>query len=201
VAHAHKKIRLYERADSNTKAGKDLRAVLKDDACADLFDDLPRLDYPKLIANLQSMLAEPDFQPIEQEWQAIKARSKGKQDPEWFSLFGGPHKVRDLAIRVKWAGMYEFLYRMWSNEVHAGRAMEYIGRRNGVTVMRPIRHPEELQQVLVHAVNIALMVARTVLAAYTPEKLDWFKMNYIQKFQKRATELRTKKIINAPWHD
>ena len=26
-------------------------------------------------------------------------------------------------------------------------------------------------------------------------------MNYIQNIQKRATELRTKKIINAPWRD
>ena len=90
------------------------------------------------------MLAEPDFQPIEQEWQSLKA--KRKHDPEWFSLFGGPQSVRDLAIRVKWAGTYEFLYRTWSNEVHAGRAMESIGRRNGIIVMRPIRHPEELQQ-------------------------------------------------------
>jgi hypothetical protein len=45
------------------------------------------------------------------------------------------------------------------------------------------------------------MVSRTILAAYAPDKLEWFKMKYIHNIQKRATELRTKKIINAPWHD
>ena len=40
VAHAHKKIKLYERADPTTAAGKELRAVLKDDCCAEVLNDL-----------------------------------------------------------------------------------------------------------------------------------------------------------------
>jgi hypothetical protein len=137
VAHAHKKIKLYQRADPTTPAGQDFRKSLHGDLCEDVFNRLPIVNYPKLIDNLKKMLETPTFQPVEAEWQKLKKERKG--EPEWFSLFGGPQNVRELAIRVKWLGMYEFLYRQWSNETHAGRAMEAVGSKDGVPVMRPIR--------------------------------------------------------------
>lgn len=89
VAHAHKRIKFHEKLDPTTDAGKDLRDLLKDDPCLEVFNKLPRVDYPKLIQNLKGMLAAPDFQPIEQEWQTLKKKRKNKE-PEWFNLFGGP---------------------------------------------------------------------------------------------------------------
>jgi len=81
VAHAHKKIKLYDRLDPTTQAGKELRRLLDGDPMEGFFSDLPFLNYPKMIANLQSMLARPDFQPIEAEWQRAKELNK-KRDPE-----------------------------------------------------------------------------------------------------------------------
>ena len=105
MAHAHKKIKLYDRLDPTTPAGKELRRLLDGDPMEDFFSALPFLNYPKMIANLQNMLSKPDFQPIEAEWQRLKALNK-KRDPEWFSLFGGPKNVRELAIHLGMAGMY-----------------------------------------------------------------------------------------------
>src|SRR5436309_4858374 len=42
--------------------------------------------------------------------------------------------------------------------VHAGMAMEAIGRKSGATVMRPIRHPEQLQSAVQHAAGFALLL-------------------------------------------
>ena len=63
VAHAHKKIKLYDRLDPTTQVGKELRKLLDGDMMEGFFNALPFLNYPKMIANLQSMLAKPDFQP------------------------------------------------------------------------------------------------------------------------------------------
>jgi hypothetical protein len=141
VAHAHKKIKLYDRLDPTTQAGKQLRKVLHGDPMEGFFSALPFLNYPKMIANLQDMLVKPGFQPIEGLWQRIKALNN-KRDPEWYSLSGGPKNVREVAVHLRMTGMYEFLYRFWSESVHAGMAMEAIGRNGGATVILPVRHPD-----------------------------------------------------------
>lgn len=200
VAHAHKKIKLYDRLDPTTQAGKELRKLLDGDMMEGFFNALPFLNYPKMIANLQNMLAKPDFQPIEAEWQRLKALNK-KRDPDWYSLFGGPKSVRELAVHLGMAGMYEFLYRFWSESVHAGMAMEAIGRRGGATVMRPIRHPEQLQSAVQHAAGFALLLAKRLVEVYAPAKWPQLQAQYTETVGKRAAELAGGQIIRAPWKD
>src|SRR5262249_46594740 len=158
---------------------------------------LPAFDYQKAIDGLQGMLKQPMFEPIEAEWQRLKV-SRGNKDPEWYALFGGPTNVRDLAIRVGGPAMYEFLYRYWSNEVHAGSAMEAIGEKDGDTVIRPIRHPDELQPAVNFASQFSLALARKIVETYQPGKMVELRIHYIDKIHKRATELREVKVIKAP---
>jgi hypothetical protein len=200
VAHAHKKIKLYDRLDHTTQAGMELRKLLEGDLMEGFFNALPFLNYPKMIANLQAMLVKPDFQPIEAEWQRMKALNK-KRDPEWYSLFGGPKNVRELAVHLGMAGMYEFLYRFWSESVHAGMAMEAIGTKSGVTVIRPIRHPEQLQSAVQHAAAFALLLAKRLVEVYAPAKWPQLQAQYKEKVSKRAEELSSGPIIRASWKD
>lgn len=201
LAHAHKKIKLYERLDPTTHAGKELRWLLDGDPMEAVFNALPFLNYPKLIANLQGMFAQPDFQPIEAEWQRMKALDKRKRDPAWYSLFGGPASVRELAIHLRMAGFYEWLYRMWSENVHAGMAMEALGRKGGTTVVRPVRHPEQLQSAVQHAAALALLLAKRLVEVYSPAKWPQLQAHYTEKISKRATELGSGPLIHAPWKD
>lgn len=200
VAHAHKKIKLYDRLDPTTQEGKELRNLLSGDMMEDFFNALPVLNYPKMIANLQNMLAKPEFKLIEAEWQRLKAL-KNKRDPEWYSLFSGPKNVRELAIHLGMAGMYEFMYRFWSESVHAGMAMEAIGRKDGTTVMRPIRHPEQLQSAVQHAAALALLLAKRLVEVYAPTKWPQLLAQHRRTAGKRAAELASGRIILAPWKD
>lgn len=201
LAHAHKKIKVYQRLDPTTDQGKQLRREIAADPCADILDKPLAFDYPKMIAGLQGMFLQPQFQPIEAEWLRMKVAHPKKKDPEWYALFGGPTSVQALATKVGLPAMYEFLYRYWSNEVHAGSAMEAIGLMDGETVIRPIRHPEELQQAVNFAGHFGLALARKLVEVYEPEKMADLRSRYIDKIRQRAAELRQGKIINAPWRD
>jgi hypothetical protein len=201
LAHAHKKIKLYERLDPTTPAGKELRKLLDGDPLEGFFNALPFINYPKLISNLQGMFAQPDFQPVEVEWQRVKGLDKRKRDPAWYSLFGGPCSVRELAVRLHMAGMYELLYRMWSENVHAGMAMEAIGRKGGATVVRPVRHPEQLQSAVQHAAFFSLDLAKRLVELYAPAKWPQLQAQYTEKISKRAAELGSGPLIRAPWKD
>src|SRR5207244_2230497 len=113
--------------DPTTNAGVQLRRDIASDSFADILNKLPPIDFKKLIADLQSMFVKPQFQPIEAEWQRLKAANR--KDPEWYSLFGGPNSVRNLATKLGVPAMYEFLYRPWSGEIHAGEAMAKVGQK------------------------------------------------------------------------
>ena len=213
VAHAHRRIKLYEKGDPATDAGKEWRKVLSTDPAGDILSLLPPIDYKKAIANLRSMLAKPQFVPIEAEWQLLReynvdpvdptkrTKRKRKSDPEWYALFGGPSNVRDLAIKVGHPAMYEFLYRQWSNDVHAGSALDAVGRKGTESVIRPVRHPEILQTCAVIAATFSLLLTRTVLGFYAPEALSDFSTHYKDVIHQRQQELMGKQVFNAPWKD
>ena len=213
VAHAHRRIKLYDKGDPTTDAGKEWRKVLSTDPAGDILSLLPPIDYKKAIANLRSMLAKPQFVPIEAEGQLLReynvdpvdptkrTKKKRKSDPEWYALFGGPSNVRDLAIQVGHPAMYEFLYRQWSNAVHAGSALDAVGRKGTESVIRPVRHPEILQTCVVLAATFGLLLTRTVLGFYAPEALPDFSTHYKDTIQQRQQELMTKQVFNAPWKD
>jgi hypothetical protein len=197
VAHAHRRLALYKRLDPNEETGKELAKSLANDPLATgVTQNLPaKFDLQKMIANLEGMFRKPEFAPIEAEW------SKGKNSQHWFSLFGGPKDVCRLASHLKWTGMYEFLYRHWSNNVHAGDCLEDFGPGdNGTVSIRPLRHPEGLQSLVSMAVSISLAVGRTLLARYgTEQQREQFRDHYIANLQQRNMALRQGEVINAPW--
>jgi len=199
VAHAHRKITLYKRLDPNENAGKALAAALVSDPLATgLTQNLPaHIDLQKLIANLEGMLRKPEYAAVEAEW----VKESKKKDAHWYSLFGGPKSLRDLAIQLKHGGMYEFLYRHWSNNVHAGDCFETLSpAANGGVNIRPIRHPDGLQPMVGLAVSITLAVGRTLLHRYaTQEQRASFQAEYVATIQQRFQRLGQGELINVPW--
>lgn len=201
VAHAHRKMKLYRRLDPSDNAGKELAKVLANDPVATgITKNLPpQFNMPNLVANFEGMLRKPEYAPLDAEWARMK-RNK-KTDPAWHSLFGGPADVRTLAIALNHAGMYEFLYRHWSNSVHAGDCFENLSPGPaGVVKIKPIRHPEGLQLVVSLAVSFVLAVSNALLKRYgKPEEIEQFRADYVANIQPRNQEVMKGELIKAPW--
>lgn len=197
VAHAHRRIKSIRRLDPTEQVGKELRKTLADDP---LFAGIkfPTGDLKTQVDILEGMLRKPEFAAIETEWQAVKGKGK---EPSWFSLFSGPREVRALALHLKHGALYEFLYREWSNSVHAGDCFANIAPGpNGTKLIRPLRHPDGLQQMISLGVSISLAVHSSLLEHYgTQEQRDAARAEYVAKIQQRLTELRQGEIITAPW--
>lgn len=197
VAHAHRRIKLYRKCDAADTAGQELRANLRDDPLAAVLDRLPA-GLAKRSATLEGMLTRPEYAPVEREWQAI--RKKRKSDPPWFSLFGGPPDIQRLAERVGYSALYEFVYRQWSDIIHAGSGFNNIGQTDGVQVYRPLRHPEGLQAAVSTAAAICLATVNQLINGYAPEEADRFRTLYMDKLRTRYQELGSdRQLIMAPW--
>lgn len=204
VAHAHRQISLYQRLDPTTSVGQELQKVLASDPIVARVQ-LPPRDMRPLIANLESMLAQPEFVPIEAEWKRLKGKGP------WFHLFGGPANVRELAIRLNHGGMYEFLYRHWSNSVHAGDCLTHVAPRRptqtdvpeGSLLIRPLRHPEGLQSLIVMAVGLSIETARLLFRRYgTEAQWNAFQIAYTERIRPKYGELIGTNLLDIPWrHD
>ena len=200
VGHYHRRLSLYRKMDPSTQAGQEFAKFLDGDSlAASIIGDVGNQDFKGMAANVEWFLSQAEFKPIEDEW--VKLKKAKKSEPEWYSLFGGPSNMRALAKEVGQPGMYEFLYRYWSNEIHSGSAFNATGTLNGQQMMRPIRHPEELQQAVNLAANLSLLLARRLLEVYAPAELDQFRIEYQEKLQTRSRALRQKSVIIAPWRD
>ncbi len=203
VAHAHRKILLYRRLDATENAGKELAKVLASDPVAsDITQNLPpQINLPNMVANLEAMLRQPEYAPIEAEWTRTKNKGNKKKDPSWYTLFDGPSDIRSLAISLNHAGMYEFLYRHWSNSVHAGDCFETLAKGPAGTVkIRPIRHPDGLQLVVSLSVSFTLAVIRTLMARYgTPDEIEQFRADYVANIQQRNQAVMQGELIKADW--
>jgi len=204
LAHAHKRIKLYLKYDKSTPQGKAFDAEMKGD---DFWDTMkhPPMHFPKMVKNLESMLRRPEFVPVEKEWQALRNRNpKKKEDPHWFSLFGGPTSVRALATHLNKRGYYEFLYRYWSDAIHAGSVMTQlkpikIGERLHPIIL-PLRNPSELVTCGSVAIGFCLMVGHAVVEKYIPSHMTRFASRYAAEVQRRYMALsQAGPLIDLPW--
>jgi hypothetical protein len=200
VAHAHRRIKLYRSMDPSEQAGKELGNRMKNDPVASDMK-LPTFEYQKLILNLENMLRRPEYLPIEQEWQRMTSCKKGKLN--WFSLFEGPANIESLANRLGLGMFYEFLYRNWSNTIHAANCMEFIAKNSEASgnAIRPLRHPEGLEQVIVIGVGMCRNLWKTLLDGYgNQQEFAAIQAVYTERIRPLESRLRSGPIINVAWH-
>jgi hypothetical protein len=89
---------------------------------------------------------------------------------EWFSVEGGPSNRADLAARLGRAKDYDVLYRQWSGVVHGNDFEEHLIRIRGADkpVIRRLRLPADLRNVVSLAVTFTYDATKSVLGFYRP---------------------------------
>jgi len=94
----------------------------------------------------RSWLDAPYMQEVVQE---VKRQKKFRN---WYSLWGGPNHLRELAEHLDQLDEYELLYRRWSSEAHASSGLRktfYVPDRKGdrIRAVMPVRSPVNMKDV------------------------------------------------------
>lgn len=173
VGYVHKRIEMYERFDPSTNKGQEAKRLFDDDkVVASMQKPIASVaDAQKAILNLQTMLAKPHLQLIETEY-------KKYSRPEWYSLFGGPKNLRELAQRLQRGGHYEILYRQWSLTTHAQDFLPFVTRTTeGKGAIKRLRDPGLIREIAGHTANFILAATRLVLRKLRPgeDLAPWYK--------------------------
>lgn len=177
VAHAHQKIKQFNKMAPSRQPA-----------------------HAAYVDRLKSMLAKPEYAPVDTEW---KAHKKKRNDVKWFSLFNGHKGLREIAIAAKRPELYEEFYKSYSGTIHAGDCFDKIA--NGDTderkLIKPLRHPEQLQGMVLTAVSLCSMVAKMLLNRWgTDEQKAQAQKTYEAKIQPDFRFLTdSPELIKAPW--
>lgn len=125
------------------------------------------------IAVLQRQLGHPGWMEASVALRDLKKRMKGRR-PAWYSLYGGPSNLAELAEHLEHLDEYDVLYREWSGPTHASDLGRQIITGPSTIAFRRLRDPESFNEVMSLAVNFAVRGSRIVLLHYRPaEEPAW----------------------------
>ena len=163
------------------------KAILDQDHA--ILGDIPdhiKADTRSVVDALTRFLDMPHMAGVVDEY-----KNHPNRRPKWFSLFGGPNTIRDLAEHVDKKDLYDLLYREWSSTTHSDGGLQEIVRPHGdpgKTYIRSVRHPNRMDFFVKLAVNfvtqtILLMTDRFREDEYK-ERNEWYKNEVKSKLDK-----------------
>lgn len=179
VGYAHQRLEFYERLDPNTEKGKKFAERAAQDFLLENLEVPDSNDISKAISNLESFLAKDHIQPIKCEWD-------NHRRPNWFQLFNGPHNLYELSNHVNRGGQYDVLYRQWSRVLHSQDLLGFMARdADGDAAIGPLRKPEKVREVVIHASSIMLEATRRVIKKARPDEniSAWYKREVMGSYR------------------
>ncbi len=190
VWNTHRNIKLYNKVDGGSELYKRLQAKYANDKFLKNVNPTVLKELVKpLLLNAEEMLKLPSYKPIEAEYQRTKAI---KKNPDWFTLFDGPKNIEDLANKSDFSGLYEVLYRSWSNSVHGtdiiqGKLSQDESKRAEIV---QIRYPKEAQSLTLYCFNLSVPIFKTFIESRIPSRINDFNKWYlnIKKFTEKLSE-------------
>lgn len=138
-------------------------------------------DAKKHLDEVNRILAQPDFQPIDQEFD--QRRGKRKVDLEWYELVGAK-SIRQVAEAVGRLAEYEFFYAKGSQITHSASYKDHIRFTKKQVQFKPIRHLDGIDMLLNFVVGVAIRSFQNTLRFYRPGELPAFSRKYVEDWRK-----------------
>ena len=181
--YARNRLAFYDLVDPQTARGNAFqKSRMSDDVAKNI--PLPPLELVHTSAeNLRKFLARPQFQPIQVEFERCKKKLKRK--PPWYSLFGGPRNIQQLAHNRRQGARYDVLYRQLSMISHAQDVSRFMaGTTAGEPAFKALRGSEQINEIATFASVSILSATRLALGKFRPGEniSSWYKAEVREHF-------------------
>jgi hypothetical protein len=191
VFQIRQEMAFLERCDPTTNSGTEIRRELQNDiAGPTALDGLSMQEAQKHLATLHADLDDAILKNADQAW-----ITKNKKNAEWYSLFGGPDHLRELAKTLSYLSGYELHYRPWCRQVHATDTLKNLSEDADSIRFRPIRSPSGIHDVLRSAGVFAITLAGRLYGKYDPEN------SFVRRYKELEERIKTLASVKAPAWD
>jgi hypothetical protein len=165
----------YDLADSETAHGGRFREALRREG-----RNIPLPENSEVraaAAKLQPLLQSDQFREVVAEFDTL--RRQRRRHPAWYSLFGGPQTLRQLAVTVQMETMFSGFYPYWSRVAHAQDARRFLGvPRDGRQGFNRLRNTAGIRQLASLATSVFLDGTQALLGHFRPDEKvlgKWYK--------------------------
>ena len=200
VCYSHNRIKLYEKMDPNSDAGKKYRNAIESDKIINKMK-IPDFPHEKAIKNLEGLLKKPKYAVAEAEYQRIiqLPRRIRRRYTKWYSMNDGPKNLWELAERVELLGFYELLYRNWSEYIHGLDIIEGKLSRtpDGRAEIIQIRSPRDAQIITKLTISFSIHIMRKYIKHFLPDKESELKEWYSKEIRDDFLELLKENYIEV----
>lgn len=200
VGEARRELATLEQLDKGTPRGAAFRADLARDRFARKVRRPRSADIRRAVESRTAELGDARYSETVAEFDRL--RGERGREPVWFSLFGGPADLEQLARATGVPGLYAVLYRDWSCVVHAGDGSRYSALGpEGIRVVGHLREPEELPLNTGFCVSIILDATRLMLRKFRSGEEAMHGRWYVEEVKlglARARAFKFGKSVLAP---
>jgi hypothetical protein len=162
--HWMKQMKVAEKCDPASVAGKQVRGQIKGELLADAFDH-PKRDIAAESAAIQKMVDNSRYRAVKAEYDLSKPK-------HWYAMWGGPRDLERLAHALKRHGHYEVMYRYWSGAAHGESALKRLLEGGEKMEMDMVRSPKGLPMACLHAGSLANEMAAFLVGRFLPALRD-----------------------------
>lgn len=179
------RIEFGERYSKANDKGKDFFDTLEREGFEGFGEIIPSTpeipdDY---IPKLKESLEKPEYKDVYKEYQRL---GKKRHRVEWYSLFGGPNKIRELAEYLGQRTVYDSLYRSWSKQVHAASSDHLtLILEDGKNVLGPVRYPINIAHISGFSLGLLLQSEIIMINRFLSGDMrnfsKWYRTEILQK--------------------
>lgn len=170
VVDIHRRIRAYRRYDGTSVASKELMAEFRKDKVGSSIQLPTEPEAEKKVQALTKLFAKAHLKEAAEEHERLTGI--GRKNPPFYSFWGGPTDVQQLARRLGRGAQYEILYRTWSLTAHGTDLGRQLTQEDGVAAIRVFRDPEDIATTYSLAISFGLETMRALLTYYRPDELE-----------------------------
>lgn len=179
ASYVRKRLSMYESLVVSTSRGQQFLESIEQDRTITDFPMPPPEQVESAIENLHQLLSRDQFTEIQSQFASEGAFTR------WYSLFGGPNNLRDLARHLNLHAQYDVLYRQWSLATHAQDFSPFLGTGiDGERGIRGLRDVEPTKEVATFAVTFLLNATRLLINKFHPGEPwgNWYMREVQQSF-------------------
>ena len=146
---------------------------------------------------LKTMLAIEPFAPIAAEYERVSRGTSGRV--KWYSLFGGPRSVKDLARSLGQLDDYLILYRTLSKTAHATDMSSQLTKTHDGTAaaVTVVRSSMGMPHTYVASISIGVEVTKAIMEHYRSGEFTRFAKWYLEEVSPVAEQLGQIKEVVA----
>ncbi|MCC7142254.1 MAG: hypothetical protein IT349_09155 [Candidatus Eisenbacteria bacterium] len=167
------RMRQLDTVDPGTEAGKKFWTSVPGDGLLGRVRLRGDETFSEQRVELQQALEAPAYVEVRAEVRRLREARQPRR--RWYSLFGGPGNMEQLAARVGYAATYAEFYREWSESIHAQDSQRQgLAQEGERRFLRHIRNPEAALPTTVKTISLTLKLLCDGCRFYAPERAPEF---------------------------